>query len=470
MKKLVLFIFSKIVLSCFFSPAYSQEARGPKFFGGLTFAGAQIYQDEIDTLQFYYAPSAIDLVMGETLQDFNVKYWGIGKPFYKQTDKGTMSSIGAILAGKATFDLSKNQRKLVIAEIKRAYKLENVEPKLKGLSIRTQSSRPVFAENTLGFGEKSDVRFPDTFAVGTTFNYLLATGGNLFASTVAGFQEDQKIIPNPQFGINIIGEAEFIGAPWESEITANYSQIWKEVRQKYSASVSLGWFRIGTAEYNSLVQDLQKSGAIKFKMIEGSLDNEKFGRAIFETMKSIFEEMNKNATGGEGFFKFEPNPSAANIDAGNSSLFGGWGLSINGGYSSAQLTQEIIVKSTISYKGRFYSNIPMSLTLAVNCTNATKKYFQDIADTKNNCITQIKIQQTQERLQKEAKAKNTELKKLAKDLILGKITNDQYDRLFKLYNEYSFTEDINNINNLTKKVKSTAYILFKKQENKILRK
>lgn len=470
MKKFILFLIYQLVFAFYFDSAYCQDARGPKFFGGITFAGAQIYQDEIDTLQFYYAPSAIDLVIGETLQDFNVKYWGIGKPFYKQTEKGTFSSIGAILAGKATFDLSKNQKKLVIAEIKKVYKIENAEPKLKGLSIHTKSSKPVFAQNTLGFGEKSDVKFPDTFAVGTTFNYLLATGGNLFASTVAGFQEDQTIISNPQFGINIVGEAEFIGAPWEAEITANYSQIWKEVRQKYSTSVSLGWFRIGTAEYNSLVQDLQKSGAIKFKMNEGSLDNEKFGRAIFETMKTIFEDMNKNATGGEGFFKFEPNPSSANIETSSNSLFGGWGLSINGGYSSAQLTQEIIVKSTISYKGRFYADIPMSLTLAVNCTNATKKYFQDIADTKNNCITQIKIQQTQERLQKEAKAKNTELRKLAKDLILGNITNDQYDRLLKLYNEYSFTEDINNIVNILNTIQNKAYNLFKKRENQILRK
>ena len=121
-----------------------------------------------------------------------------------------------------------------------------------------------------------------------------------------------------------MGQAEFVGDPWKAKVTADLSQVWKQVRQRYSASVKIGWFNIGSAEYNSLVQELIRKNIIKFEFEESSLDYEKHGRQIFEAAKEVLESINSSATSGKGFFKFEPNPQAADVQGGKHSGFAGW--------------------------------------------------------------------------------------------------------------------------------------------------
>lgn len=437
MKTLTL-IFCNFLL---FSYVYSQ-GTGPKFYSGLSFKGVDVYQDASDPTQFYFVPSSVDLVLGETLKDFKVTYWGIGNPFYVRLANGSIKSTqGAILSGRAVFDITDGQRKELVQEIKNVYGIGS--PKLKKLAIKTLSVQPVFAQNTMEFGENSDIRFPDNVLIGSDFNFLVATGNNLFGSAVASAEPNWRVTPNSNYGITVVGESEFIGAPWEAKVTANLSQVWKEVRQRYSASVKIGWFKIGSAEYNKIVQDLRRRGIIKFEMKEGSLENEKYGRQIFDAIKKIFEELNTKVAAGKGFFKFEPNPRADEVRTGSHGKFSGkWGVSINGGYSSAHFTQKIEFEETIRYEGRFMSKIPMSLTIAVECSPATSHMFKDLSDNSEPCVTDDKIDETNHRLQREAIAKNKKLLELEERYISGDITQSQYDRLLDLYSKYTFTEDV----------------------------
>lgn len=441
MKKIT--IHSLLIFLIFTTKGLLSQGIGPKFYSGFSYKGVDVFQDAGDSNQFYFVPSSCDLVLGETLKNFKTTYWGIGKPFYVKLSTGQVKSVqGAIVSGTGVFDITDGQRKSVLAEIKKIYGISN--PLLKKLALKNITVQPIFAENTLEFGQNSDVKFPTTISIGNDFNFLLSTGNNLFGQVVAKSEPNWRVTPNSNFGINVVGEAEFIGAPWKATVRADLSQVWKEVRQKYSASLKIGWFKIGSAEFNDLSQELIKKQIIKFDLEEGSLDNEKYGRQIFEAIRKVLETVNSQAMAGDGYFKFEPNPRTSEVRNGDDGKFTGWwGLSINGAYNSAHFKQSINFEETISYKGRFLSKIPMSLTLVVNCSPATESMFIDLTNSSERCVTDDKALETNRRLEAEAKAKNIKILDLEIKYAEGKITSEQYDKLLALYNQYTFTEDFN---------------------------
>ncbi|NJL62135.1 MAG: hypothetical protein HC903_10255 [Methylacidiphilales bacterium] len=81
---------------------------------GVTVSGVQAFQDSDRSTQFVYYPTTVRCIPGETLQDFKVSYWGIGKPFFVQKNNRIESVVGAVLAGRATIDISSAQRKALI--------------------------------------------------------------------------------------------------------------------------------------------------------------------------------------------------------------------------------------------------------------------------------------------------------------------------------------------------------------------
>jgi hypothetical protein len=50
---------------------------------------------------FFYHPVTVKSILGETLQDFKVSYWGIGKPFFVQRGTCIDSVVGT---GRTTID------------------------------------------------------------------------------------------------------------------------------------------------------------------------------------------------------------------------------------------------------------------------------------------------------------------------------------------------------------------------------
>jgi hypothetical protein len=437
----------RTVLSIVFFVAllfFSSESRSaPKFNQGTSSDGVIAFQDSIDKDQFYYIPGRVDATLGAGLKHFKAQYWGIGPAHWGQDSSGQIYSIaGAIISGSANLDITVTQRISIKSEIKSVYGVRN--PKLLPMPLRNVTVSPILDAQTLSMGNKDvTLSFPTTYSFGTDFVYSIGTGNSLFAQVVGARDAvNSEIHLNPTFGVSIIGEAEFEGDPWRAVISCDLSQVWDQVRSRASVSVSMGWFKIGSADYQNTLQDLQRSGACTFDMKEGSLDNEKYGRQIFDAAKKMFEEINKQAVDGDGFFKFEPNPQAGEPGGGGASSWAPWSVSVNAGYSHAHFSQKLIWNNTISYTGRFLYKIPTSMILAVSCNTATKAYFVDLGDASQPCITQTKTNIFNGRMQCEAKARQPRLIALGERLALGSITQAQYDKLLALYNRTSFCESV----------------------------
>jgi hypothetical protein len=414
----------------------------PKFSGGTAARGVVAYQDHLNPEQFHYVPAKVDVILGETLPEVNVKYWGIGKQYLIQNDKGHIKSVtGAILSGRAVLDISEYQRSAIRAEITRAYRVP--DPKLLPINLRNVQVQPVIGEKTLQLGEGADIQFPQTVQMGSTFNYLVGTGNSLFAAFVGAQSIGTEPTPNPSFGINIFGDAEFQGDPWIVKVTADLSQVWSYVRRQFNVGLSFGWFQIPLAKYEQIIMDMHREEIIKLDFIEGSLDNEKFGRQIFEMGKEILEAVNALVDTQQGFFKFEPNPEPSSADQPTSPLSWAWRMFLNVGFGeeSIQSSQSTHLEKQITYSGRLSVRVPSSMTLAVSCNDATGDYFQDLGAPDQPCITQNKVKELQDRLKHEYEAKSNLEKQLYEKFVLGDISEDEYYAAMNRLHGFSSSED-----------------------------
>ena len=169
---------------------------------------------------------------------------------------------------------------------------------------------PSFDRNTLLVGAQSDVSFPEQVQLGISFHFTVGSGNSLFANFVGRSTVGSHVVADPSFGINVVGDVEFEGDPWSVTIKADLSQVWKYVREQVDVSVGWGWFWVDGARYQKIVQDLIKNNVVNVKLEEGSSETEKFGRQILEMGKEIFQEINKQANVGDGYFRFETESDA----------------------------------------------------------------------------------------------------------------------------------------------------------------
>lgn len=412
-----------------------------KLSGGTAAAGVVAYQDHLDPNQFHYVPANAECILGESLSEFSARYWGIGNAFYMQDENGSIKSVaGALLAGRASIDISSSQREKIRTAIARAYGVN--DPKLIPLMLQNVKVQPVIGERTLRLGADSDIIFPDTLQLATSFNYLVGTGNSLFASFVGAQDTGTEPVPDPSFGINMVGDAEFQGDPWRVKVTADLSQVWSYTRQQFSAGISFGWWRINLGDYDRIIQDMSRKQVIKLEFEEGSLDNEKFGRQIFELGKELFQAVSQQASAQEGFFKFEPNPTPAPSEqpgSGKSWAFRPF-INLSYGEQSIRSTQSMHYEATVNYHGRVTRQVPASMTLAVGCNPSTQQHFRDLGYPDQPCITADKVATMQARLGKEHETKSRLAELLLEKFIMDEITEKEYYRKIALLNGIS-TED-----------------------------
>lgn len=434
-----LLTFLAAVLSCA-SVASAQSA--PHFYRATSVRGAIAYQSAGDPSQFFYIPTETEEILGERLKEFRVSYYGVGEPFYVQNSAtGKIeSSVGAVMSATAIIDLSDATRKRLIAQITQDFKVQN--PKLVPLPISEAKVRSLLLDGALSVSQMGqivssnpqfarEIRF-SAGAKDNLFAQLLATSDNTDFSGVKS---------NPHFAVELNGVAEFVGDPWKVEVSCNLKQVWNQVRSSIGVSASLGWFRLGGAEYKRVNQDLEKSGACSYKETPGSLiDRDKNVLPLLEMTRRIFERLNTESQGGTGFFKFEPNPEAPPVSAGSSGSIWPWSVSVNLGYSSAHFTQNISWNTTVEIATRFNYPISASTSMAVVCGPATKSMFQDLRDTSENCIVQRKIDRLMQRLANEKTIVNRKLQDLENRLMAGTVTQQVYELLLKRWTTESQTE------------------------------
>lgn len=412
----------------------------PKFSKGTSVQGVLAYVDSEDSTQFHYLPLSMETLLGERLKAFKVTHYGIGRSYFVQSVSGEITSrAGAIVSGTIRIDMTEPQRAALIQQIIKDFNVAN--PKLLPLKLSDVKVESTMLDKALSFNEGLEQKLPSTIQIGADLNFSVGSQNSGFGHLAAARQIGGDITANPHFGINIVGMAEFEGDPWRAEIKCNLSKVWEQTRTKFGASVSAGWFRIGNLSYSKIAQELKDSGACTFDMKEGSLDTAQYGRQVMDMTKKIFEEINKLAVDGEGFFKFDTNyPQAEAPSGGGGGNLFGWSVSINGGYSSAHYKQEKTWTSTITYTGRFKSEVALSSILAVNCGPSTKQFFQDLNDASDSCVTQSKADLLRQRLAREGAAKVEKYKQLLAKMEDGKITPDVYDRMKAAYDRMSLTE------------------------------
>jgi hypothetical protein len=414
----------------------------PKISSGVAIDGVIAYQDDANPSQWHYIPARADLILDDTLVDFEVIYYGLGaSPFFADPGSGiTQSLSGGILAGRARIDITNPQRDALIQELKSARGIDN--PSLLPLRLTDTEVQPVISRQLLS-KEISNVDFPKEIILGTTFAYNVGSQGELFPSVIAASDNSARPVSRPGFAVNVSGNSEFVGDPWKAIITADLSQVWTYVRTKVNASARYGWFSLGKAEYDSITQGLVKDGIVKLDLKEGSLDTEKFGRQIFEMSKVIFESINKAAISGEGFFRFEPNPAPQGF--GPSSFSSGWwpwSVSVNASYTANSFKQTISFREEISYTGRFRIRIPCSMVLAVGCNSSTQSKFRDLQDPAKPCYTTDKYNGWEQRKAKEFNAKAKKSTEYLRRFEDGEIDFTKYQQLIGILSKISLTEGI----------------------------
>jgi len=405
--------------------------------------GVIAYQDSEDVRKFHYLPCRIDAVANETLKSFQVSYFGINaKPFYVDFGgKLFESCVGGVVSGQAIPDMTSDQRDAIVGEIESQYSIPNAN--LTPLEINEVKVQPIFAKTIADMGERSGSAFPATLKFGSSFNYQISSGNSLFAEMAGSYIEGAEARETPEIGVNISGLAEFYGDPWKAIISCDLSQVWEYTRTQVSAGIRLGWIDLGT-EVDKIAQSLIRENIVKIEYIEGSGGDE-FGRQLLETTKVLFEKINAQATSGEGFFKFEPNPNPQELpkkdDSWGSKLLP-WTASVNVGYGENTFSQSISFKEEISFTGKLLIPINTSMNLALPCGAKTQQFFYDQQEKQVGCINKAKSDGLQKRLSEEANAKNSELLDLYAQVKAKQLTVAEYTSLKSLLNTITFTQDV----------------------------
>lgn len=393
--------------------------------------GVVAFQDETDSKQFHIYPERIPLVLGLTLSDPSVKYWGIGAPFrQKDPEYGLyVPIVGATISGLATITITPDQEAAIRAAIKRDFGVD--APKLANLDGKTKAIEPVYAASSLGVKGNGDSVFPSAFRFGSSFNFVVGSpDSHTFASYVAQRIRDQpEITPDSSFGVNLVATSQFRGAAWSTTCKADLQKVWKEVRQRYSGSGGYGWFGM-TADYQSIQQDLFRSKLIDCDFKEGDLDSKDKGAQIFQIAKDALTSINDP---DNEFFRFQPNPQAA---SNGGPAQGPWLISLNLAYSSASLKDKIEWKQTFTFNPTIERDMPVSLTLAVKCDVNTEQYFKEL-EVSEPCITSKKAKFIREWTSRENELKQA---KLIEVMTNPNLSDKQKKDLVKFYSRISLSD------------------------------
>lgn len=410
--------------SVFFTMAVDAANSLPKIESSTRANGVVAYQDENDEKQFYIYPERVPLVLGLTLSDPAVKYWGIAAPFRQQeTEYGLwVPMVGGTISGMATITITPDQEVAIREAIKRDFKID--DPKLTNLDGETKSVSPVMAENSIGVGKDGDKVFPKDFRFGSSFNFAVGSpSSHTFASYVAQRYVDRPFVtPDSSFAVNLVANSQFRGAEWSVSCKADLAKVWKEVRQRYGGSGGYGWLGI-SADYQSIQQDLFRSKIIDCSLAEGDLAAKDKSEQLFQIAKDALESINDP---DNEFFRFQPNPSAGAID---NPKQGPYLISINLAYSSASLKDVIHWEQKFEYKPTIVREMPVSLTLAVKCDVNTEHFFKEL-EVSQPCITQKKAKFFQQWAERENKLKQEKLEEIMSN---PNLSVDQKKELVKFY-------------------------------------
>lgn len=427
--------------------------------------GVIAYQDREDPRKFHYMPARIDAVLGETIQQFDVQYYGIGgKANWVKAGDEWLDISGGVVTGQFTPDITAIQREAILKEIVEAYKVE--DPFLTPLLLHDSQVTPVFAKSVQEIGGGGSTDWSETFQYGSSLNFSIDSGNSLFPQLLARSTPGEQTVGS-DIGINFSGKTQLYGEPWKAKITADLSQVWSYVRDQVDSGVSVGWFNLGTA-YDQIAQELVKENIIQIEYIEGT-GGEEFGRQLLESTKIVFEAINNQIVAGEGMFRFEPNPDPQDPPKHE----GSWGASllpfqvnVNMSFARNSFKQSISFEQEVSFEGLIEIDVNSSMNLAVLCGSQTSHLYYDATLGVYECISTTKINAFFERANKEIAAKNEEIEELWNLFLKGQLTFTEYQESVAMLNNRVLTEGtLDGVNILSKE---QAIAIFEEKVRKTL--
>lgn len=415
-------------LPVFLVLAWNGAQAAPHISRAVSVPGAIAYQDDSDNSQFWWIPTVapIDTIGSGPLKAFSVTYSGIGQPYYACTGSLCRPSYGANLGATINIDLTPKAAKDLRNEITRRFGVAN--PKMAPVRLTNVKVNSLLVD-TLSVAKISQ-KFSNAFQFKTDVGFTAGSNGSNFGANLATTTVGVTgVVPNPAFSVEFQGETEFAGDPWIVEATCDFSQAWSYVRSSVSVSASLGWFRLGQGQYESLAQDLQRLGICTYSEKQGTLDVRNDLLPVLQMIKKIFEEMNAQAGAGEGFFKFEPNPDPPEVSAKGATSSWPWRVSVNVGRSEASFKQNFKRTVRTEIQPRFNAIVGTTVVVAAKCTPQTKQYFTDLGDPSQPCITPAKAQMFQQTASAISQKLDQRLADLAAKLESGAITESVYNKL-----------------------------------------
>jgi hypothetical protein len=414
------------ILACAVTTISHSSFALPKIESATRASGVVAFQDENDPKQFHIYPERVPLVLGLTLSDPTVKYWGIGAAFReKEPDYGLwVPIVGGTISGMGTITITPEQENGIREAIKKDFGISDA--KLAPLDGKTSRIQPVFAANSIGVGADGDQVFPTEFRFGSSFNFVVGSPrSHTFASYIAQRSIDQPFItPDSSFGINLVSKSQFRGAPWNVKCKADLKKVWKEIRQSYGGSGGYGWFGL-SVQYASLQQNLFRSKLIDCNLTEGDLASKEKSEQLFQIAKDALISMNDP---DNEYFRFAPNPQAPATGGGAS---GAWLVSINLAYSEASLKDEIKYEQSFEFNPTIEREMPVSLTLAVKCDVNTEHFFKEL-EVSQPCITPKKAKFFQEWANRENALKQKKIEEVMNNPSLSAEAKRELVKFYKV--------------------------------------
>lgn len=406
-------------------------------------AGVVAYQDRENPEIFEYFPTTVPGVLGDSLINFSCQYYGIGaKAQWVQSGSGTYHNIvGGLVSGRARFDATALQRKLLSTAITEEFHIDN--PVLRPIKVNDTSVQPVFAGGLvdIDLGERNT--FPNRLFVGEQFDFSISSGNSLFPQLVASLNRNRD--PVIALGLVVAGKLVLYSPPFVARVRADLSKVWQYVRSQTGLCASSGWYTL-EGRLGEIVRGLLQEKILNVEIVSdgGKTVSEIEGLAAART---VFEVLNDRITAGPTLFRFSPRLDLnAGEENGQRAVFGAiaasapWSVDINLTFPPDSFAEPKLFDEELPLQGLVTLEARSAMDLGVVCARQTKKMFFDVTLSRYECITNKKLRAFQARVAREVKARNTKIEEYERRLLAGKITLETYEKLVALLNNRTLSD------------------------------
>lgn len=400
------------------------------FNGAVTTDGTLAFQDRANPELFHYLPLNVPPVLGDTLESFSCRYYGIGPiPQWVQIGQRYESVVGGVVRGAARFDASARQKRALRREIRRRFEVRR--PQLLPVRLHDLEISPVVA----GSLPTAPARFemPDTVRIGESFHFLADAGNSLFPQLVAHVQRNPRSRIPTALGVNLQGTLDLDIEPLRVQVQGDLAELWRSLRRRAPAAERLGWHAL-EEEPGALLNQLSDAGILSIRVEEeGEQTQDGHGALV---LRSVVDALNARVTRGEPLCRFTGHRHCGSRGSSDSP----WIVEVNLATPANAFSRGIFYDHTLGFEQTVTVPVTSFMELSVACSPKTHRMFFDATADRFECITRAKVNALQERIRREMVAKEAKIKMYEERLLAGDIDLATFEALVALLNTRTLTE------------------------------